>query len=1313
MRAPAAAPPKWREPEETAAETIAGADSLKGKPGSLQQLLNPQAVSSGDEEVRGTDGERSDAEADRLEAGARKHTTLDTVAEGSSSSKISLVAPCSQKKQQQQSPPTKTANASKSPAASLRVPAEEPGVEASLLSSPTQQEPKPSCSAGGWGSLGDPQGAATAGKGVYASTSSAMLPLLYEAGDAGKTPFTISSSGGEVLLSVCGKCSQSHPSAGCSATAGAFINPTAAAHGPLNCGLTEPFVPRDVPLETAAEGGEKGLRGKQQLFGPRQQQAGMNAKALPVAGPSPLSVLNTNIPVILTAIRRYLRSLVRIMYTKHPLSNSEEAGRSGSFWLGKNSSNRGNHSSSVKLSAASDRHNGSETCFALPPKASKTRWLSPGYEKRQQISKESNIMGAATGSLMRCAASPQNGPSSPASDHSARSSSPVMGDTEQEAEAVACEPFSGRRDSNSPDTSVLLPPVASPADGAAQSWEGQCIFHDSNLCICPLSELSEYLSIFSPFLSMPFTVVTGQHPTKLQHVRLQLLLLRNRQQYSHRYQEQQRRPLVLRQWPMPGPSCPVEWRNDTQSIARCLALEGSSGLREATCPAIVPEPSAPFLAFDSSTTANASSFSRPKQPFTSRGPFAGDAAAPALAPGGQMSNSEADVTGACRRTIAPSSSVGTSSFPSSSVDAFAVDDWASTASMPLITASRRSANVSPTSPDASSAKGTSSLASNFVPCLPPAADDLCARTAPAFHPAKERGPLFWDSRNISAAKTSPRPSALRWTSVGGAAVGLRLPCSLEAGRGSGLGDPLCVSALASASMIQHGGAAGAGVSAALAGVETRGQTAHSCQSMGSLSGEASAPGTQHILSTNECFREEQQHASLNNSHKANGLQRPVTHSMLINTRPQRSVPLVPSLSIDEANKRPGSFNAGMSASPASLGLVIPPNALGSGRTQRGNVQVTFSPQMGAWVVCCASGLLQQSRAFPVVALGFEGAKKTAQQYATQCRRHCSSKRILDRGPGYSFPEGGSSSHRCRKETSRRSGSAVLPIPQVSLGLAGPAGGAFNLAKSNSQDFIFPKSDFSASRVARLSRRAMELPYVHGVRFEAANFAWVAQMRGETRRFLVKKHGFVKSRLFAIEKIELWRSALSPEALATELKAEQEVLAMVPNTSLEEADPDAMHAVEESLRLKFQHGALLSKTSAEGQLPAGVKRQGVWANELAKQEDGSNSSEGPPTQQQQQQAVSKHSSYGQSNATQLRHHMLHQAQQELLHHLPPQPLCTLPASRLPDTQQARRAGSLQQPVLLSVHGVSSEGQQKQQLRFHHFSVPSFAAPGFRT
>ena len=82
-------------------------------------------------------------------------------------------------------------------------------------------------------------------------------------------------------------------------------------------------------------------------------------------------------------------------------------------------------------------------------------------------------------------------------------------------------------------------------------------------------------------------------------------------------------------------------------------------------------------------------------------------------------------------------------------------------------------------------------------------------------------------------------------------------------------------------------------------------------------------------------------------------------------------------------------------------------------------------------------------------------------------------------------------------------------------------------------FLF--QDVSASRVARLSRRAMDLPYVHGVRFEPETFAWVAQMRGEARRFLVKKHGFIKSRLCAVEKIQAWRASLPEATLALELK----------------------------------------------------------------------------------------------------------------------------------------------------------------------------------
>lgn len=89
-------------------------------------------------------------------------------------------------------------------------------------------------------------------------------------------------------------------------------------------------------------------------------------------------------------------------------------------------------------------------------------------------------------------------------------------------------------------------------------------------------------------------------------------------------------------------------------------------------------------------------------------------------------------------------------------------------------------------------------------------------------------------------------------------------------------------------------------------------------------------------------------------------------------------------------------------------------------------------------------------------LQFAGAAATSAG-----RRQCSSKRTLDRAAkgkgGEGSEEGGRGASRGHKETARRSGSAVTPIPQVTIGLAGPAGGAFNLAKSNSQDFILPKS----------------------------------------------------------------------------------------------------------------------------------------------------------------------------------------------------------------------------------------------------------------
>nr|CEL67232.1 TPA: AP2 domain transcription factor AP2VIII-1 [Neospora caninum Liverpool] len=126
-----------------------------------------------------------------------------------------------------------------------------------------------------------------------------------------------------------------------------------------------------------------------------------------------------------------------------------------------------------------------------------------------------------------------------------------------------------------------------------------------------------------------------------------------------------------------------------------------------------------------------------------------------------------------------------------------------------------------------------------------------------------------------------------------------------------------------------------------------------------------------------------------------------------------------------------------------------------------------------------------------------------------------------------------------------SGGPATAHPVVTIGLVGRPGGAHNLVTPISSETALTTGDFSATRVVRLSNKAMELPYVHGVRFEAEAFAWTAKIGSESRRFLVKKHGFQKSRLCAIEKIQQWRATLSPEALERELEEERQVVASLP------------------------------------------------------------------------------------------------------------------------------------------------------------------------
>ncbi|KEP59823.1 UNVERIFIED_CONTAM: AP2 domain transcription factor AP2VIII-1 [Hammondia hammondi] len=134
-----------------------------------------------------------------------------------------------------------------------------------------------------------------------------------------------------------------------------------------------------------------------------------------------------------------------------------------------------------------------------------------------------------------------------------------------------------------------------------------------------------------------------------------------------------------------------------------------------------------------------------------------------------------------------------------------------------------------------------------------------------------------------------------------------------------------------------------------------------------------------------------------------------------------------------------------------------------------------------------------------------------------------------------------------------SGGPATAHPVVTIGLVGRPGGVRNLVTPVGSETPLTTGDFSATRVVRLSNKAMELPYVHGVRFEAEAFAWTAKIGSGSRRFLVKKHGFQKSRLCAIEKIQQWRATLSPAALERELREEREIIASLP------VDPRCEHA----------------------------------------------------------------------------------------------------------------------------------------------------------
>lgn len=300
-----------------------------------------------------------------------------------------------------------------------------------------------------------------------------------------------------------------------------------------------------------------------------------------------------------------------------------------------------------------------------------------------------------------------------------------------------------------------------------------------------------------------------------------------------------------------------------------------------------------------------------------------------------------------------STGVRNAEFPSSSVDAFTVDGPPNTSTNGATIGTPAAVAYCPV---------PSPVPTTFVA----AATNDPPGGASGLPPCKDKLPLPWSSDcGGTAGAVAPPAGGFRWSHLSGTAIGIRLQ-SLIGGTSLGLGNTLSLSGSSGGGAIQHSTDTPSGASLAAngscgVGALLDGGAASLALSPGPL--EWIRDGTTSAASNQPMGVPVSPYVFFSNGHCQN---------------PDNALPYMKT-----AHSIRGS-SSGCPTSPAELGLVISADGLGQGRVQRGNVQVTFSPQMGAWVVCCARGLLQQSRAFSVAALGFEGAKKTAQQYATHC-----------------------------------------------------------------------------------------------------------------------------------------------------------------------------------------------------------------------------------------------------------------------------------------------------------------------------------------
>lgn len=265
-----------------------------------------------------------------------------------------------------------------------------------------------------------------------------------------------------------------------------------------------------------------------------------------------------NMPVILTALRRHLRSLIRIMYNKQhgksqatssPVhdANAFQKDPDAALYARETVTGSG---ASVGLSEEQTSApcclksviNGSQSEYAQCSGAVEMHEILSTYKHKPQY-----------GSLMAASKQGNGTRRSSTTNPQLLQASPQDRTTESQEDSTEVATVSGtaRRGTatvqlagSSRESSLLH--LGTP-DGAAESWEGQQYFHEEHLDACSLSELSEYLQIFSSFLSLSLSEVSRQEPATLQHVRLQLLLLRN----SHQQQPTRLRQAkhILQRWP--------------------------------------------------------------------------------------------------------------------------------------------------------------------------------------------------------------------------------------------------------------------------------------------------------------------------------------------------------------------------------------------------------------------------------------------------------------------------------------------------------------------------------------------------------------------------------------------------------------------------------------------------------------------------------------------------------------------------------------------------------------------------------------------